>query len=657
MISGLESRSGMSLGPEIAAVTAALLPVLVLVSGLVFAPNVRKTYMRLFPLLVDVGKVLTSVIALLWAMGLAFFARSLPPGDGTFLHRFVTSLLSQPTGSLSIPVAAYLFMSFVLLPLVLFVHGPIAIALFGWIAPSMVRFWVRGKYWLMVALAVGFGGFTAWAMRLPELHGSQWSLQDTAIRLCAVLCGVSFALVSLSILLQLWVERLERGSFPSYVGARHIRSKKSSFLTVISVLSIAGVWISSCSLCSVVSVMGGFTADLKRKILANNAHIIVDTEAQTPFVEWEGVLKTVRDIPDVVGAAPIVKGEAMMQSSSNMAGVLVRGIEPKSIQEVTELGRSIDVGQFEYLLHPDKLLHLPADEVIGLGPGGEKFMKGPDLSIDPTDKRGVRTKPDEPGVVVGRELAKTLHVYVGDEVTLISPMGDLGPLGLLPRTRKFRIAAVFFSAMYEYDASHAYVMLGGAQEYFGTKGKVSAIEVKVKDAENSYVVRDRIDAALKGKGLAVRDWRELNRNLFSALKIEKIATFIVLSIAVIVASFSIICTLLLLVTEKSKEIAILKALGAADKAILQTFMIEGVVIGIIGTVLGVATALGLCTGLSWFGLKLDPDVYYIDRLPIAVNGSDYLTVAISAVVICTLATIYPALAASKLRPVDGLRYE
>src|SRR5262249_3965328 len=163
--------------------------------------------------------------------------------------------------------------------------------------------------------------------------------------------------------------------------------------------------------------------------------------------------------------------------------------------------------------------------------------------------------------------------------------------------------------------------------------------------------------AVKGAQLRVRDWMEMNKNLFSALKLEKIATFIILSIAIAVASFCIICTLLLMVTEKGKEIAILKALGTSDRAVMTIFMLEGVIIGGIGTVFGVGTALATCLGLSWFGVRLDPDVYYIDRLPVNVNGSDYLMVAIAAFVICSIATIYPARTASKLSPVDGLRYE
>jgi lipoprotein-releasing system permease protein len=166
-----------------------------------------------------------------------------------------------------------------------------------------------------------------------------------------------------------------------------------------------------------------------------------------------------------------------------------------------------------------------------------------------------------------------------------------------------------------------------------------------------------VTAAVNRADLRVRDWREINKNLFSALKLERYATFIILCIAIMVASFCIVSTLLLMVTEKSKEIAILKAIGAPDSSILRTFMLEGVIIGGIGTIYGVATGFVLCTDLSWFGLRLDPDVYYIDRLPINVSGVDFLSVMASALAICTLATIFPSYAASQLRPVDGLRYE
>jgi len=229
-------------------------------------------------------------------------------------------------------------------------------------------------------------------------------------------------------------------------------------------------------------------------------------------------------------------------------------------------------------------------------------------------------------------------------------------MGVLPRARKFRVAAVFYSGMYEYDSSHAYLTLDEAQRFLDRPG-ISQIEIKVEREDRAGEVRERLSEALAGQDLRIRDWQELNRGLFSALELEKIVTFIILSIAIVVGSFCIICTLLLMVTEKSKEIAILKATGASDVGILKVFMSEGLLIGGIGTVFGVVTGLVLCLGLLWFGVRLDPDVYYVDRLPINVDALDYVVVALCSLGITILATIYPAVAASRLRPVEGIRYE
>jgi lipoprotein-releasing system permease protein len=518
-------------------------------------------------------------------------------------------------------------------------------------------------------LGLGFAGLTYWTLKLPVLRGSMWSLKDTLVKSSAISSGVLFLLTLLLALLPWILDRLEHGRFESFVSARHVRSQKSGFLTVISVLSICGVAVSACAQSSVVSVMGGFSQDLRRKILGNNAHIVIDTESQAAWSGSDEVIARVRAVPGVVAATPVFNGEVMISSPSNLAGVIVRGVDPTSIGDVIELVNNIEVGSFAYLQDSDKLRHLPPDEVIGMGPGGEHYMKGNDmpplesddadplLRLDPAVKDAIATLPPRPGLIVGRELAKTLHVYVGDEVTLVSPLGDPGPMGLMPRTRKFRVAAIFFSGMYEYDASHVYTLLDVAQDYFNEPGKISAIDVKVDDAERADRLTPTVAQAVGRPDLRVRDWREINKNLFGALTLERFATFIILSVLTIVASFCIICTLLLMVTEKGKEIAILKALGASDGAILRTFMTEGIIIGAIGTAFGVATGLAMCTGLAWFGLRLDPDVYYIDRLPISVSAGDFLIVAVSAMTICTLATIYPAQAASKLRPVDGLRYE
>jgi lipoprotein-releasing system permease protein len=512
-----------------------------------------------------------------------------------------------------------------------------------------------------------FVGLAWWTQHLPVLRGSAWTVRDALVRSGAIFTGVLFLAGTVIALLPWILDRFERGSFTSVVAARHVRSKKSGFLTLISVLSILAFAGATFLLSTSVSVMGGFSADLKRKILGNNAHIVVDTTSQAPWADYEATVERVKKVPGVVSASPIVQGEVMASSSSNLAGVIVHGIDPATIGTVIDLRKNIEAplkvdDKLAYLANPELLRHVPADEVIGIGPGGEEYTKGPDLpplgdDLDPLVQSLVSTPPLRPGLVIGRELAKTLHVYVGDDVTLVSPLGDLGPMGVLPKTRKFRIAAIFYSGMYEYDATHVYITVDEAQSYFAAAGKASAIYVRVDDAENAERLTPQVTAAVARPELRVRDWREMNKNLFSALKLERIATFLILSIVVVVASFCMVCMLLLMVTEKSKEIAILKALGASDGSILRTFMTEGILIGGMGTLIGLSTGIATCTGLWWFGLRLDPDVYYIDRLPINVSASDYSLVALAALFICAIATIFPAYQAAQLRPVDGLRYE
>jgi lipoprotein-releasing system permease protein len=519
---------------------------------------------------------------------------------------------------------------------------------------------------VVVCLGALFVALAYWTEHLPVLRGSAWTLRDMLVRSSAIVTGVLYQVGTVMVLLPRGLDLLERGAFTAYIAARHVRAKKSGFLTLISALSIVAVALASFALSGAISVMGGFSSDLKRKILGNNAHIVVDTASQAPWGHYEEVLARLRKTPGVVAASPIVQGEVMVSSSSNLAGVIVHGIDPATIGDVIDLRKNIEApvkmdDRLAYLQNPELLRHVPAEEVIGIGPGGEEYTKGPDLpsfeDLDPGIAPYIAQPPPRPGLVIGRELAKTLHVYVGDEVTLVSPLGDLGPMGVMPKTRKFRIAGIFYSGMYEYDATHVYTTIDEAQSYFAAPDAISAIEVRVDDAENAERLTPVVAGVVARPELRVRDWREMNKNLFSALKLERIATFLILSIAIIVGSFCIVCTLLLMMTEKSKEIAILKALGATDGSILRIFMTEGFIIGGIGTVLGVSTGWATCVGLSWFGLRLDPDVYYIDRLPISVSAWDYSAVALAALTICTVATLYPAKQAAQVRPVDGLRYE
>jgi lipoprotein-releasing system permease protein len=506
-------------------------------------------------------------------------------------------------------------------------------------------------------------GLGSWAVRLPQPVGSYFILWHQIVRVGAVVCTTFFSFGFVWLAFPRVLQSFSNTGFVPFVAVRHVRSEKSGFLTVISVLSIAGVGFSTLALCGVISVMGGFGADLKRKILGNNAHIRIDSDQVGGFNGGDEVLREARLVPGVRGATPVAGGEVMASSASNNGGVLLRGVEPDSIGHVIDVLNNIEVGRFEYLINTEKLADLPADEPIGLGPGGEKYLKGPSVrswmsrDLDPGVEDVVRPPDVYPGIVLGRELAKTLHVYVGDEIRLIAPLGDLGPMGVMPRTKSFRVAAIFYSGMYEYDSSYAYTLLGVAQDFLDLEGRITSIDVKVEDAESVETVAPTIVAKTARPDLRVRDWKEMNHSLFSALKLEKISAFVVLSLAIAVASFCIICTLLLMVTEKSKEIAIMKAVGASDGTIHRIFMTEGLLIGGTGTVFGVLTGFVACYGLQWFGVRLDPAVYYVERLPIEVNLLDYFLVGVCALLITILATVYPAIAASRLRPVEGIRYE
>ncbi|MSP24056.1 MAG: ABC transporter permease [Myxococcales bacterium] len=537
----------------------------------------------------------------------------------------------------------------------------------------------RAKAWLWwlgiaVGLAIPALVYVIAGWPAPErVAVTSYEIFHEAVRAVALLAAVVYVLYTLLALVPTGLGALQKGSFVPFVSARMLSATKSGFLTVISVLSVLGVAVSSCALCSVTSIMGGFGHDLKRKILGNSAHVVVDVPDARDFVDYEAALAAVRRAVEPIGGAatPMVTGDAMASSATNTAGLLMRGIEPESVVKVMNLAENIEIGKLEYLVSPERLVTIPTGELIGRGPDGEPYFKAP-----PYEFLGgagefflAAERKVYPALIIGRELAKSLHVMVGDELTVLAPMGELGPMGIMPRARKFRIAAIFYSGMYEYDASHAYALMPVAQKFFDLEARISKIDIRIPEPENVVSVRPVIDAAVaaldrerrqaapEAKPLRVRDWKEMNKNLFSALKLERVATFIILSIAITVASFCIICTLLLMVTEKSREIAVLKALGAPDSAIMRVFMLEGVLIGGIGTALGVAFALAVCLGLEWSGVRLDPDVYYIDRLPINVDPHDYLVVALAALGICTLSTVYPALTAARVRPVDGLRYE
>ncbi len=404
-----------------------------------------------------------------------------------------------------------------------------------------------------------------------------------------------------------------------FISLRYLKAKrKQIFISVISIISMAGVALGVTALIVVLSVMSGFEQDLKGKILGTNAHLVV-FQHSGPIRDYPEVLQKVRGIDGVVADTPFIFTQSMLTSEKNAFGVVLRGIDPDTAGQVINIGKNIKKGSLASLKET--------------GPSGQ------------------------PGILIGKELSQMLGVGLNDTVVVVSPTGALSPLAGGPPMKKFQVTGIFESGMFEYDTTLAYISLQSAQKFLGLEDAVSGIEVKVKDIYDVKSVAGQVQRTL-GFPFWTKDWMQMNRSLFAALKLERTVMFIILVLIVLVAAFGIVSTLIMVVMEKNKDIAILKSMGATARSIMRIFIFEGLIIGVVGTLLGLLGGYIICVLLGKYQfISLPSDVYYISRLPVQMNGMDFLLVSFSAVAISFLATLYPSWQASKLDPAESLRYE
>jgi lipoprotein-releasing system permease protein len=407
--------------------------------------------------------------------------------------------------------------------------------------------------------------------------------------------------------------------FETFVALRYLFAlRKQSFISIISLFAICGVAIGVGALIVVIGVMNGFSTDLRDKILGVNAHVLV-TSIKGGIKDYRELAEEVKQVKGVTGVTPFVYSEVMLSTRNGVKGVVLRGIDPATSDSVLSLSKDMVSGN-----------------VINLEATG-----------------------GSPGIIIGSELAKRLGLSQGSEVNLLSPSGRSGAAGFTPRVRRFIVSGVFRTGMYEYDSTLGYVTLPAARKLLGFKGDVvSGLEISVDDVYNVEAISQELREKVGSFFVYVRHWQEMNANLFAALELEKSAMFIILAMIVLVGSFSIVTTLVMLVIQKTKDIAVLMSIGADTAMIRRIFMFQGTFIGLMGTLIGYLIGIPVALLLKKYQfIKLPSNVYPVDYLPVRLDSLDLIAIGGAAFLLCFLATIYPARRAAALSPSEALRYE
>jgi lipoprotein-releasing system permease protein len=427
-------------------------------------------------------------------------------------------------------------------------------------------------------------------------------------------------------------------SYELFISRRYLRAKrKQVFVSIITFISIFGIFLGVAALIIVLAVMNGFEEDLRTKILGIKSHIEVTTDMTGPMKNYSKVSEVIAGEEGVVASTPFILTQAMIRSGNGASGVVIRGLDTQTAFKVINLGK-IREGKIDHL---DKI----PPEVFRQSQGKEK---------------------PSAGIMIGKEMARNMGIFLHDTVTIISPTSGIStPMGMVPRMQNFVVVGIFESGFYEYDSTLAYLSIKSCQDFLQMGDAVTGIDIVVKDIYKADVIARKIQNKL-GFPFWAHNWMQMNKNLFSALKLEKRVMFIILSLIVLVAAFNIISALIMIVMEKNKDIAILKSMGATSAMIMKIFIYQGLIVGVIGTFSGCVAGLAVALNLQKISLFIEKifhfkilpgDVYYLSELPSKVNYSDIVVIVIGTLLVCFLSTIYPSLRASKLDPAEALRYE
>jgi lipoprotein-releasing system permease protein len=414
-------------------------------------------------------------------------------------------------------------------------------------------------------------------------------------------------------------------NYELFIGLRYLRARRrETFISLITVISVLGVMIGVMTLNVVMAIMTGFEETLRDRLLGINAHVSLIKSGE-PMRDFEALVDRVKKEKGVVAATPSIYGQVMLTSGNRVSGVVVRGVDPDRVNQVVDLQRYIKGGNLTALKsqHPLKL-----------------------------DERTVYL----PGIIMGERLAAQLAVFPGSPVQVVSPLGSPTAIGVIPKVRRFLVVGLLKTGMSEIDSTLVAMSLTDAQKFFELGAAVTNIEIRIKDVNRSEEVARELQRQL-GFPYLVEDWTRLWPNLFTALELEKTVYFLVLLLMVLIGAFNIISTLVMVVMEKRKDIAILLSMGATKASIRKIFLLKGCIIGIVGTVLGVVLGLLVCFLIAQYQFQLPKDVFLISTVPVRIYLSNFLIVTLASFGVCLVASIYPARQAAKLDPVEIIRYE